>query len=122
MVRMKAFCYLTLLLAFIMFYNKNPTIALLILGISLGLFVIFRKRKHSSSASKTSGLLSFRKHSSSLNNSETALMTFLLMQSLNPQNFPSQKPHKVVDTSSQQKSDLQKIKEEVLALLEGGEP
>ena len=94
-------------------------IALLILGLALALFVVFRKRKRSSSAHNTSRFFSFRNQSPSNANSNTVLMTFLLLHSLNAQEPSPQKAHILENKPSQQKSELQQTREEILALLQG---
>ncbi|TFF94889.1 MAG: hypothetical protein EU543_00110 [Promethearchaeota archaeon] len=116
---MKAFCYLTLVLAFIMFYNKDPTISLLILAIGIGLFLFIRARKKSSSGDKTTGYFSFRKSPSNQNMMSDSLLTFLMLEQLNTEDIHnSQEPSNSNDDSQNSIDEVEQIKQEVLKLLE----
>jgi len=115
---MKAFCYLILLLAFIMFYNKDPIIALSILGICIVSFLFLRKRKHFTPDSRKSGFFSFRDRCSSQPNLTNPYMMLLLLQVLSTDD--SSYPSSYASDSKEplQKDDLQQTKDEILALLQ----
>lgn len=116
---MKAFCYLTLVLAFIMFYNKNPTISLLILGIAIGLFFFIRARKKSSAGAKTTGYFSFRKSPPNQNVMSDSLITFLMLEQLNRGDIHNSQESSISNENYQKNIDeIEQIKQEVLKLLE----
>jgi len=116
---MKAFCYLTLVLAFIMFYNKDPTISLFILGIGIGLFLFIRARKKSSSGAKTTGYFSFRKSPTRQNAMSDSLLTFLMIEQLNTGNIHnSRESSNSAEEGRNSIDEIEQIKQEVLKLLE----
>ena len=118
-MNMKAFCYLTLVLAFIMFYNKDPTVSLIILGIGIGLFLFIQTRKKSTSGAKTTGYFSFRKYPSSQNAMSDSLLTFLMLEQLNTGNIHNSREASNSNDERQISIDeIEQIKQEVLKLLE----
>lgn len=77
---MKGFCYLALILAFIMFYNKDPIIALTILGILVGIFLLTKLAKSKKRNSSSLGLFSFRSGGNSEDPSLHTYLTFLMLK------------------------------------------
>jgi 5-bromo-4-chloroindolyl phosphate hydrolysis protein len=45
---MKGMCYIVLIIAFLMFYQREPIFTIIIIGIVAGLYLFFRSRKSSS--------------------------------------------------------------------------
>jgi hypothetical protein len=74
---MKGFCYLALIIAFLAFYQSNPMIVLIILGILLGGYAYFKSKKtKKGGGSRLFGLL--RNEPSDL--TSELLMSYLLIQ------------------------------------------
>jgi hypothetical protein len=116
--KMKGMCYLILIIAFLMFYQREPIFSIIIIGIAIGLYLFFKSRK-SSSRGRRGGFFSAitgRANDSHEQNIDD-MITLMMLQQLFSENSP-QPNRKIIET--EQNSDhakLEKIKEDILALL-----
>jgi hypothetical protein len=120
----KGFCYLFLILGFLLFFNKDPVFCIIIVGGGLGLYVLFKvRKKEGSSHGGGSGFFS-RNIQPQNEQSETMknLMMFMAMQQMfssQPQNtIPLAKRNSVEVSDEKTNGKYDKDKQEILQLLE----
>ena len=111
----KLFCYFILIVAFVLFYQRNPVFGIVIIFLFIAGFIFFKLRKHGL-GSNALGFLSGK--ASTHNFQYNELVTLLLLEHLfndngsSPQNSPTEK------AQSQREKEIERIKEEILELLE----
>jgi hypothetical protein len=114
---MKGFCYLALIIAFLAFYQSNPIIALIILGILLGGYAYFKSKKtKKGGGSRLFGLL---RNEPSDSTSELLMSYLLIQQSL--ANHPSGDVSASGMKSEEQEAleqYVEGVKKEVLGMLD----
>jgi hypothetical protein len=110
---MKVLCYFILVVAFLMYYQKNPFYTVIIIGVGIGFYVFFRSRK-SGRGTFLSGKRNVREE-----RMDDLMMLIMLQQLFNqPQSreAPQDKnPHKNRDHNE---SKLYNSEQEILDLLE----
>jgi len=119
---MKGMCYIILIVAFLMFYQREPVFSIIIIGIAIALYLFFKSWK-SSSRGRRGGFLSTitgRENDSQEKNIED-LITLMLLQQLfseNSNNNINQNIDKIHSTRNSRELEIQKIKEEILDLFQ----
>lgn len=110
----KIFCYAILVVAFLLFFQKDPFFALIILGVIFSLFLLVRKRKHSSGNAITS-FLSGKEHvqTSQLNNVVMVLALDKLLNTSKEDDLTKNKKK-----SLERKKQIENMKQEIMELLE----
>jgi hypothetical protein len=113
---MKGYCYIALIIGFFVFYQKNPVYAIVIIGLLIGVYLFFKARK-SDRKSGTFGFFSGKTTQQSRRMDD--LITLMMIQQL--LNSPSQTTNSIVDEdeSKERKKQIDKIKQEILELLDG---
>ena len=108
---MKGLCYIALIIGFFMFYQQNPLYTIIILVLFLGVYLFFKSR----SSGSGNGIFNFLSgRNPQQDNKIDDLITLMMLQQLlssNPQN------HDVRD-NTEHNDKIEKIKQEVLNLLE----
>ena len=109
---MKAYCYLAVILGFILFYQQNPVYAIIVIGaITVGYLYIKSKRSQSGS----SGFLGFMKgNPQQTTGNYDDLITLMMLQQL----FNSNTNHRVHEEDNSQKEEIDHIKQEILDILD----
>lgn len=108
---MKGLCYIALIIGFFMFYQQNPLYTIIILVLFLGVYVFFKSR----SSGGGNGILNFLSGKNpQQDNKIDDLITLMMIQQLlnsNPQNHDHR-------NNTEHKDKIEKVKQEVLNLLE----
>lgn len=111
---MKGFCYIALIIGFFVFYQQNPMYAIIVIVLFVGVYLFFKTR---SSGSKGRGLGFFSRKNTQQDSKMDDLITLMMIQQL--MNSPSQKSdNQIQDNKEKEDKHIDKIKEEVLELLE----
>lgn len=111
---MKFLCYLVLIVAFMMYYQQNPVYTIVIIAIGIGLYVFFKARKNKS------GILSKffgRDHSVADDRMDDLITLFMLQQMFNSSSQIQNRGQENKNKNTH-KEELEKIKQEILELLE----
>jgi hypothetical protein len=109
---MKGFCYIVLILGFFIFYQQNPVYAIIIIVLFIGVYLLYKSR--SSSGGRPFGFLSGNQgqHNTKMDD----LITLMMLQQL--MNTNGRNTHSSDDKKQKNKDHIDKIKNEVLDLLE----
>lgn len=112
---MKGMCYIVLIVAFLMFYQREPVFTIIIIGIAVGLYLFFRSRK-SSSRRRSGGFFSAitGRTNDQYERNIDDMMTLMMLQQLFSKKTPQPKNENL---TSDEHAKLEKIKEDILALL-----
>ena len=111
---MKGFCYIALIIGFFVFYQQNPVYAIIVIALFVGVYLFFKSR---SSGSRSRGLGFFSGKNTQQDSKIDDLITLMMIQQL--MNSPSQKSdNQIQDNKEKEDKHIDKIKEEVLELLE----
>lgn len=116
-MNMKSMCCVVLIIVFFMYYQTNPVFTIVIVVVALGIY-IFYKSKTSGSGSGTSRLLSGRAPQQESRNMDDLITLVMLQQLLNSSPDERTHGHVVQDLKKTQDEKLEKMKNEVLELLE----
>jgi hypothetical protein len=113
---MKILIYFLLIIAFLMFYQKNPLFAIIFIALTVGIYLFLKARKLTGSTSSCSFLTG--SHGTQVKNTED-LVKLMLLQHMITSGRPS------LDQQSSNSSainkfqeNIEKTKQEVLELLE----
>ncbi|MFX0134605.1 MAG: hypothetical protein ACFFDN_13275 [Candidatus Hodarchaeota archaeon] len=112
---MKGFCYIALIIGFFIFYQQNPVYAIIIIGLFIGVYLLFKSR---SSGSKRGAFGFLSGKQSQQDNRIDDLITLMMIQQL--MNSPSQQRDNQPkdERRKDHEEQIDKIKKEVLGLLE----
>lgn len=118
---MKVMCYIVLIVAFLMFYQREPIFTLVIIGIAVGVYLFFKSRK-SSSRGGSRGFFSAitGRGNDQQDRNIDDMITLMMLQQLfsNTSTFnPPQNAQNPNKNSDSKEDEIQRIKEEVLSLL-----
>ena len=115
---MKGMCYLILIVAFLMFYQQEPIFTIIIIGIAAGLYLFFRSRK-SSSRSRSGGFFSAitGRTNDRYERNIDDMITLMMLQQLFSKKTPQPKNENLMTNDNSEPAKLEKIKEDILALL-----
>lgn len=117
---MKGMCYIALIIAFLMFYQREPIFTVVIIGLAIGLYLFFKSRK-SSSRGGGRGFLSAltgranNQQERNIDNMITLMMVQQLFSDNSSKNLSSNTKQFEKKENSHQK-EMKRIKEEVLSL------
>ena len=111
---MKGFCLIAIIVAMLMFYQKEPVYTVVIVGAGLGLYLYFKAKKSGK------GVLGsfFSGPQSSQDRNFDDLLTLMMLQQLissNPQN--SSASQQISAESKKRREEVEKTQREVLDLL-----
>ncbi len=118
-MNMKSMCFVVLIIAFFMYYQTNPVFTIVIVVVALGIY-IFYKSKTSGSGSGISRFLSGGAPQQENRNMDDLITLVMLQQLFN--SSPEERTHGHLNQDlkkTQEDERLEKIKNEVLELLEG---
>ena len=109
---MKGYIYIVLIIGFFMFYQQNPTYAIIMILIFIAGYILVKSRKSGS------GVLGFLKGKAPQSNSNMDdLITLMMLQQLTNNN--NSRIERVEDTDSNEHEQyIEKVKQEALALLD----
>lgn len=116
-MNIKSICCVVLIVAFLMYYQTNPVFTIVIVVVALGIYV-FYKSKTSGSGSGISRFLSGRTPQQENRNMDDLITLVMLQQLLNSPPEERIQGHLSQNFKKTQDEDLEKIKNEVLELLE----
>ncbi len=109
---MKGFCYIALIIGFFIFYQQNPLYAIIIIVLFLGVYLFFKSRK-----STGGGPFSFFSGNQSQHNTQIDnLITLMMLQQL--MNSNGNREHARNEKERENKVNIDKIKNEILELLD----
>ena len=111
---MKIFLFLILIVAFLMFYQKNALYAVIIMMILLGLYLFFKRKKHLGNGSG-SGFFSGGNHN------QNDLIDLIFVQQLinsSVNNDLSNFNDKFSSSSNEKEIKIERIKKEIMELLD----
>lgn len=111
---MKGYCYIVLIIGFFVFYQQNPVYAIVIIALFIGVFLFFKSRK---SSSRRFGFFSGK----SAQHQESRiddLVTLMVIQQLLNTNSQDSDTRVYNDSERDRKQQIDKIKQEVLNLLD----
>ncbi len=117
---MKGMCYIVLIIAFLMFYQREPVFTVIIIGLAVGLYLFFKSRR-SSSRGRGRGFLSAltgranNQQDRNIDNMLTLMMVQQLFSNNSCQNLSSNNKQFKKKENSHQK-EIKRVKEEVLRL------
>ena len=109
---MKGYIYIVLIIGFFMFYQQNPTYAIIMIVIFIAGYILVKSRKSGS------GVLGFLKGKAPQSNSNMDdLITLMMLQQLTNNN--NSRIERFEDTDSNEHEQyIEKVKQEALALLD----
>lgn len=116
---MKGMCYIILIVAFLMFYQREPVFSVIILGMIVGIYLFFRSRR-STRRGKSKGILgSFLGGNQYQENQMDDLITLMMVQQL----FQNSNKSANLDRQdkppiSEKEKNIEKTKKEILDLFE----
>ena len=113
-VKLKGMCFLVIALALIMSYQKNPFGTLIVGGIGILVYLLYKSRKRSNGTRR--GWI-FNKGSSHQRSQMEDLINLLVVHSFLNNSMESEKPQET-PKSSKKLSDLEKMKNEILSLFD----
>ncbi len=113
---MKMIIYFILIIAFLMFYQKNPVFAIILIALTVGIYLFLKARKSRGLASHGSFLTS--SYGAPVKSSEDLVELMLLQQMIisGKSSFDQSSPSSPVINKRHEK--IEKTKQEVLELLE----
>lgn len=111
---MKGFCLIAIVVAMLMFYQKEPVYTIVIVGVGLGLYLYYKAKKSGK------GLLGtfFSGNQSPQERNFDDLVALMMLQQLissNPQNNTASK--QISEESKKRREEVEKTRKEVLDLL-----
>jgi hypothetical protein len=114
-------CYIVLIVAFLMFYQREPIFTIIFIGLAIGVYLFFKSRKSSSRG----GDRGFFSAITGRNNDQQErniddMITLMMLQQLFSNSSSLNSPQNAQNPKEKQDSDedeIQRIKEEVLSLL-----
>ncbi|MEJ2295992.1 MAG: hypothetical protein P8Y23_14645 [Candidatus Lokiarchaeota archaeon] len=115
---MKGMCYIVLIIAFLMFYQREPIFTIIIIGIVAGLYLFFRSRK-SSSRRRRGGFFSSitGRTDDRYERNIDEIITLMMLQQLFSEKSSQPKNDNLTTNKNSEYAKLEKIKEDILALL-----
>lgn len=112
---MKGYCYIALILGFFIFYQQNPMYAIIIIVLFIGVYLFFKSRSSGSSR----GMFGFFSgKNAQQDNRMDDLITLIMIQQLMNSTSESSDNRVIDDKKKEQDQQIDKIKQEVLELLE----
>jgi hypothetical protein len=116
---MKGMCYIILIVAFLMFYQREPVFSIIILGMIVGLYLFFRSRR-STRRGKSKGILgSFLGGNQYQENQMDDLITLMMVQQLfQNSNKSANLDRQDKPSISEKENNIEKTKNEILDLFE----
>ncbi|MFW9828884.1 MAG: hypothetical protein ACFFEY_14940 [Candidatus Thorarchaeota archaeon] len=113
---MKILCYLILIVAFMMYYQKNPVYTIIIIAIGIGIYIFFKSRK--GKGGFFNKFLGFKPKNETDERMDDLITLFMLQQMFNNsiQNKSQVLVKETPNNDSREK--LEKEKQEILELLE----
>ncbi|MFX1419609.1 MAG: hypothetical protein ACFE9N_11875 [Promethearchaeota archaeon] len=111
---MKGYCYIALIIGFFVFYQQNPVYAVVIIALFVGIFLFFKSRK---SGPRGFGFFS-GKGAQQQESRMDDLVTLMMIQQLLNTNSQDSDTRVYKDSEKDRKHQIDKIKEEVLNLLD----
>ena len=111
----KLFCYFILIVAFVLFYQSNPVYGIAIIFLFIAGFIFFKLRKYGL-GSNALGFLSGKE--SATNAQYSKLVTLLLLEHFFNNNGSSSHNSPTEKAQSQREKEIDKLKEEILELLD----
>ena len=112
---MKGFCLVAVVVAMLMFYQKEPVYTLVIIGIGLFFYLFYKAKKNGNGLLRT--FMSGNQTSQDRNFDD--LMALIMLQQLlssNPQGSSASRA--ISEVSQKRREDIDKIQREVLDLLD----
>ncbi|MFX1320793.1 MAG: hypothetical protein ACFFBZ_15120 [Promethearchaeota archaeon] len=116
-MNMKSICCVVLIVVFLMYYQTNPVFTIIIVVVALGIY-IFYKSKTSGSGSGISRFLSGRTYQQENRNMDDLITLVMLQQLLDSSPEERMLGHLDQNLKKTQDERLEKMKNEVLELLE----
>lgn len=112
---MKGFCLVAVVIAMLMFYQKEPVYTLVIIGVGLFFYLFYKARK---GGNGLLGAFMSGKQTSQDRNFDDLMALIMLQQLLsnNPQN--SSASSKISEENQKRRGEIDKIQKEVLGLLD----
>lgn len=112
---MKGYCYIALILGFFVFYQQNPMYAIIIIVLFIGVYLFFKSRSSGSSR----GVFGFFSGKNAQQDSRMDdLILLIMIQQLMNSSSESNHNQGSNDKGKEQDQQIDKIKQEVLELLE----
>lgn len=116
---MKGMCYVVLIVAFLMFYQREPLFSVVIIGLAIGLYLFFRSRRSGMSTGRTGFFPSLlRGHDPNEENMD-GLITLMMVQQLFQNSDSSARMKKKSHSQfSKREQHIEKTKKEILELFD----
>ncbi|MFW9829351.1 MAG: hypothetical protein ACFFB4_03335 [Promethearchaeota archaeon] len=113
---MKILCYLILVVAFMMYYQKNPVYTIIIIAIGIGIYIFFKSRKGKGGLFKK---FIGRDRSETDDRMDDLITLFMLQQMFNNSIQNKNQIQEKETPKNKRSEELEKEKQEILELLEG---
>ena len=113
---MKGFCLIAIVVAMLMFYQKEPFYTVIIVGIGVVIYLVYKSKKSGN------GMLGgFFSGNQSLQDSRLDdLIALMMLQQLSSNNFQSNNAsHQISEDAQRRREAIDKTQKEVLDLLSG---
>ena len=113
---MKGYCYIVLILGFLIFFQQNPVYAVIIIVLFIGLYVFFKSR-----SSSKGGLFRFFSGAQAQQDDKIndLIMLMMIQQLLNPNEDRNKNPEHRPDFKKREKKDqIDKLKQEIFEILD----
>ena len=112
-------CYIILIVAFLMFYQREPVFSIIIICISVGLYLFFRSRRSGRKRGRRGILTSLMGGNRPQDTNIDDLITVMMIQQLfhEPNKSTPSNPTKE-NQCSKQEQEIEKAKKEILELFD----
>jgi hypothetical protein len=118
---MKGICYIILIVAFLMFYQREPIFTIIIIGMIVGVYLLFKFRKFSTNGGNRgflSNIMGNKNRDQDRNLDD--LITLMMLQQLfsnspSDNSVQNSNSHKMNEDDSEEEN-LKKIKDDILSL------
>ncbi|TFF90375.1 MAG: hypothetical protein EU548_03315 [Promethearchaeota archaeon] len=116
---MKGMCYLVLIVAFLMFYQREPFFSIIIIGAALGLYFLFRARRVGKRGGSRGFLASLLQGTQTQDDKVGDLITLMMVQQLLQDNNKSHSINKPQKSQfSKREEEIDQTKKEILDLFD----
>jgi hypothetical protein len=119
---MKGMCYIVLIVAFLMFYQRDPIFTIVIIGLAVGVYLFFKSRKGSSREGGRGFLSAItRRGIDQQERNVDDMITLMMLQQLFSNSTFTNSSQNAQNRNKDQnvnEDEIQRIKAEVLGLLD----
>lgn len=111
-------CYIALIVAFLMFYQREPVFSIVIIGIGVALYLFFRSRRSGNRRGRSGVLTSLMGGNQQQDRNIDDLVTLMMVQQLFQQSKNSNQSDQTNYQPSKRELEIDKVRNEILDLFD----